>query len=183
MKNSSLKATNVRTLLQTLFVIVIIGTAAGFYWGIDQVKDQAKSVGHTVADATASGRQLEELEELKQQLAERKTLVEKANKAFTTSSRYQSQAITDVQRYASRTGISIQKTAFSDAGVPAGTRGMVITINNPSSYTQLLQFLDALEGNLPKMQVISLELSRPNNGDPGQINAGDLKISILTRAQ
>ena len=182
-----MKATAVRKLLTTVIVILILAGAAGFYFGLQQVKSFALVASHTAADATASAKNVKSLQDLKENLAESGTLVDKANQLFSTDASYQSQALKDVQKYASESGLTISNTNF-DPGSGATTAGVigtghtfVISLQSPVEYKKLLQFLNDIEGNLPKMQIVSLELSRPTSGTAGQVGIGDTTIEISTR--
>lgn len=180
-----MKATSVRKLLTTLILILILAGAGGFYLGLQQVKNYAVAVSHTAADATASAQNVKSLEQLKQTLAQSSSLVDKANKLFSTESGYQSQALKDVQKYASESGLTISNTNFSAGStatpVVSGGHTFVISLQSPVDYKKLLQFLNDVEGNLPKMQIISLDLSRPTGTAAGQVAIGDTTIEISTR--
>ena len=181
-----LNATSMRSFLTVLLVVMLIGAGAGFYWGLQQVRTFSVGVSHTAADANASGDAIGELQELKQALAERETLINKANQLFTTNDNYQSQALKDVQKYARTAGLTISNTNFdapTDEANPASAseKTFVITIQSPVSYRKLIQFLDAIEGNLPKMQITLIELSHPNPNNADQVATGDVKIAISTR--
>jgi hypothetical protein len=182
----TMKATSLRSFLTVLLVIMIGLAGVGFYFGLQQVRALSVDVSHTAADANASGAAIDEFQKLKQALAERETLVNKANQLFTTEQNYQSQALKDVQKYASAAGLTVSNTNFD---APAETEGsstlpgktFVITIQSPASYKKLIQFLNAIEGNLPKMQVASIEISRPNPNDADNVTIGEVRIAISTR--
>jgi hypothetical protein len=176
-----MKASSLRSFLIVLIVILIIAVAGGFYLGFQQIRMFAIEVSHSAVDADASGKQLEELQILKRQLEERESLVAKANKLFATQDNYQSQAISDVQKYARKFDVTILNTDFeAGAGGTAGNT-FVITLKSPVSYTKLLNFLDAIEGNLPKMQVTSVSLGHTTSGSAGDVTTEAIKIGISTR--
>lgn len=183
----SMKATSLRSLLTVLLIVMIIGAGAGFYYGLEQVRAFSVEVSHTAADANASANAVDELQKLKQALAERETLVNKANQLFTTDASYQSQALKDVQKYASNIGLTILNTNFesppAESATPttAGTKSFSITLQSPLSYKKLLLLLDSIEGNLPKMQVSSIEVSRPAEPNADQVTSGAIIILISTR--
>jgi len=186
MKKTGMKATSIRQLLTLVLVLVIAAGVGGFYYGLQQVKAFAVDVSHTSEDANASGKNIEELQQLKQALAEREALVAKAEKVFATEENYQSQALTDVQRYASKYGLTLTNTDFEvDAPEGSLTTGsghvFAITIQSPVAYDKLLQFLDAVEGNAPKMQIASLKLGRTTAGGANTVQVEDIKLTISTR--
>lgn len=178
MKKSSMKATSLRGLLILIVVIAIGAVAAGFYYGLEQVKEYAVEVSHTSADAIAAERQIGELQRLKFALAESESLVRKAGQLFATESNYQSRAIQDVQRYASRTGIAISSTSFPRDQQTPGSHTLIIKIDGPVSYVNLIRFLEALEGNLPKMQLNGITISRAS---ASTVQVEDLSVQITTR--
>lgn len=183
-----LKASSLRIILVLLLVLMILGAGAGFYYGIQQVRSMVIEVNHTSADANASANSVDELRKLKQALADSETLVNKANQLFATDANYQTQALKDVQKYAAQAGLTIANTNFNlEAGdTPQvsdteGGKAFSISLQTPLSYKKLLQFLDAIEGNLPKMQVVGIDVSRPDASDADKVITGDVKIVISTR--
>lgn len=181
MKKAGMKASSIRSLLAVLFVVLILGVAGGFYLVLQQIKAYAVDVSHTVVDSEASGNQINELQTLKQELQDREQLVKKANTLFATSGNYQSQALSDVQRYAQRFGVTISNTSFEPLAEGSTKPIFVITLQSPVSYTNLLKFLDAIEGNLPKMQVTSVTLGTTGQASGGNVTTEDIKIEIATR--
>lgn len=182
---AALKATSLRNTLIFLMLLVVALSAAGFYLGLQVVKDFGVEVSHTIEDADASGDSIVSLQDLKEQLAERQALILKANSIFATPENYQSKALSDVQRYANRYGLKIADYNFDDIQSPAGQsmngKPMTITFQNPASYTGLVRFLDAIEGNLPKIRVVAIDLSRPDNATANNVNINKLTIEIFTR--
>ena len=185
MKKQFLSAVNLRKFLTTLLVILILGAGAGFYFGMEQVRTFAVEVSHSVTDSNASGKNIEKLQQLKQALAEREELVSKADKLFATDANYQSQALTDVQRYASSYGLTLSNTNFeasdTETVAPTGSHDFTITLKSPVPYDKFLQFLDAVEGNLPKMQIASIEVGRTETVKANEVVVGDIKMTISTR--
>ncbi|MEO6109659.1 MAG: hypothetical protein ABIP50_01445 [Candidatus Saccharimonadales bacterium] len=188
MKKDGMKATSIRSLLTFVIVILILAMAGGFYLGLGKVRTTALDVSHTAADANASGKQIDELQKLKLVLTQSQGLVDKANALFSTPASYQSQALKDVQKYASQSGVTISNTNFDlkedtkDTPTVTNTsKPFSITLKSPVSYTKLLSFLDDIEGNLPKMQVTSIDLSRPTTTGSDNVITGDIKIVVSTR--
>lgn len=184
MKNEGIKASSIRKLLSALMVLLILGAAAGFYFGIEQVREVSVDVSHTVADADASGKQIEKLQQLKSALAQRQALVDKASQLFATEGNYQSQALTDIQKYANTYGLTVSKTNFgTGTDTQSGVTGhpVTVTLQSPVPYNKFIQFLDAIEGNLPKMQITNVELGHTSDGGPNDFTTKDIKITISTR--
>lgn len=182
-KSNKSGATTLQHTLSVLLVIVVLGAIAGFYAGLQMIKDYSLEVTHTTADANASGKNIEELGALKQQLADGKVLVEKANKLFSTPETYQTQALKDISKYADATGVKIASidSTTGATGAVGAEHSEVITLQNPVSYTSFLKFIDAIEGNLPKMQITGITIGRTANGAAGQITTGKITIAVSTR--
>jgi hypothetical protein len=181
MKNTHFKATAFQKLLITTFILVIGGTAALFYMGLQTIREYAVEVTHTTEDATASAKQVEQLQALRQQLAQATSLVDKANQIYATPDNYQSLTISALQRYADTANVSISNTDFAPADEQSGeTRKVTITFSNPVSFENLTRFLQLVEGSMPKMQVTKLIITRPTTptGDSVTVDPIDINISV-----
>lgn len=177
-----------RNFLAFVLVLVVLGAVAGFYYGLQIIKDYALEVTHTVADSSASATNIDQLGALKQQLADGQPLVAKAEKLFSTPDGYQTQALKDISKYASEAGVTISSIDSAGSGSSENTEGVssspyseVITLQNPVSYARLLQFLDAIEGNLPKMQVTGITINRPSAPSGDQVAADKITITVAVR--
>jgi len=184
-KGFTLNAVATRNFLAFFMVLVVLGATAGFYFGLQIIKDYAVEVSHAVADSNASGKSIEQLSVLKQELAEREPLVAKASQLFSNESNYQAQGLKDIQKYASITGVTITNTDFSKSDTttaPATLGGTaVITIQSPVSYAKLLAFIDALEGNLPKLQITGINISRPTAASGDLVTTDKITITVAIR--
>jgi len=176
MKLTGLKPTTVRKILFLALFLVIGLAVGGFYLGLQQIRSVAVEVSRTTEDATASGKQVEQLRELQVQLEKTRTLVEKADKIAVSSSSYQSQALKDLSKYAATAGISLTSTDF-----PGGNGQIKIAFTQPVSYAKLLYFLELIEGNLPNMQLAGITVSRPENPTGDSVNVTDITLKVLTR--
>lgn len=176
-----LSATNVRTLLRVLLVLVILGSAGGFYFGLQQVRIAAVDVTHTSEDASASNAMVERLGELQAELVTTQALVQKADTMFIPAADYQGQVVTDLRRYADAAGISITNTSFGEAEVGGSatgeTRPVTISLAQPVPYTGLLRFLQLTEGSIPKMTVNGITVSRAS-GASVNVEPITLRISV-----
>jgi len=173
------KPQDLRTLLTVLFFIVLGGGAALFYLGNTFVGDYALEVNRRLADADASGKQIDELQTLKGQLTQSNSLVSKANKIFATPSNYQSYLFNDLKNYAAAAGLTIAKTSFDNPS-KTGTYSITIKLEQPVQYNRLIAFLNNIEGNIPKFQVSSIELG-PGSGGANTVSTGDIKVDVSVR--
>ncbi len=169
-----------RGALVVLLILVIAGGAGLFYLGLNEIRTYAIEVNHSIADAEASNVQVQTLQSLKGQLTQSEALIAKANQMFAMRESYQTQAITDIRNYANTSGIALVKTSF-DAPVPGVNPVMTVSLKAPVSYSKLIQFLDAIEGNIPKMQVSNIAISHVNAGNADSVTVDDIKITIATR--
>lgn len=189
------QATTTRNVLSFILVLVIIGAAVGFYFGLQFIKTYAVEVSHVVTDSKAAGESEKSLSTLKTELSNGEELVGTANKLFSTSSTYKEQIQSDITRYASEAGITVISIDPSSDAAPAGPnkapsapRGStptdtseVITIKSPVSYAKLIQFMQSIEDNLPKMQITAIGISRPAVASGDEVITDKITISVLTR--
>lgn len=180
MAKKEFNAQQLRGILGFLLVVTILGGGALFYFGLDTVRTYAVSVNQRIEDANASDTQVQQLQVLQSQLAQSESLISKADRTFTTPEAYQSQALVDIQNYANQSGISVTGTDFE---TPEGTNKhiAVIKVANPVNYQGLITFLRLLEGNLPKMQVVSMKLDHIQGSTTDIVQAGDIKVNISVR--
>lgn len=170
---------NLRAILAFLLVVLIAGGAGLLYLGIGELREYSVKVEQRLADAEASGRQINELQTLKNQLAQSNSLIEKANQLFAAPGSYQGQVLNDLRKYADAAGLSLANTSFSDAN--QGTRSVTISLREPVTYSKLIAFLNNVEGNLPKLQVSSISLGRVDGGGADTVKVGEIKIDISVR--
>lgn len=174
------KPQNLRTLLSISFVLLVLAGAAGFYFGITMIREYAVEVNNRLADADASGRQIDALHTLRDRLAQSSPLIEKADQLFATPASYQSQVLGDLKRYADTAGLSITNTAFSEL-TESGVYSITLSFKQPVTYSSLITFLHGVESNLPKLQVSSISLGRAGSGGANRVKTADIKIDVSVR--
>lgn len=197
MKKSKISAVNLRVILSTIVVILIGLSAVGFYFGQSWLRTYAVDVSKTVADSKASGSDIQSLKKLESELQARQSIITKANSITASGQDYQNQVITDLDKYANYADINISNYAFvapaAAAAAPtagttptattaaAGSQSVTITITSPVSYEKLMKFMTAIEGNLPKMQVSSVNLGRVEGADSSSVRTEQLTIEVYTQ--
>ena len=182
MKPKQQQATKFRRFMIAAFILVIIGICASFYFGLQTIRNYAIEVTHITEDANASGKQVEQLQALRNQLAQAQSLVQKADQIYATQANYQSVAISDLQRYAQVANVSIVDTDFTQGEQQAeNTRRVTIGLESPVSYSNLTRFLQLVEGSMPKMQVQKLTVARPTTATGNQVTVDDIIINISVR--
>lgn len=196
MKKSKMNAVTLRTILSVLIVLVIGLSAVGFYFGQRWLDELAVSVSHKIADSKASGNNVETLKKLQIDVAARQESATRARSISSSAQNYQTQTIYDLDKYAAAAGISISNYSFVQAGTSAAavaavptaaaaptspSTAVTITITSPVSYVKLLTFMTAIESNLPKMQVSSVNLSRATGDSTDLVTTDQLTIEVYTQ--
>ena len=186
MSASKMNAVTLRGVLGTMVVLLIALAGVGFYFAQDWLQKMAVDVSHSVAESTTSDSSVQALKQLQEELATRQDIITKTNSIFTSTATYQTQAVQDLIAYAESSGITISNYAFpapaasSAAATSIPATAVTITLKSPVSYTSLLKFMAAVEGNLPKMQITSINLGRIS-GDSESVKIDQLTVAVYTR--
>lgn len=185
MKKSSMSATTLKAILGTSIVLIIGLAGVGFYFAQDWLRSQAVEVSHAIADSNSSDSTIQSLNKLQQELETRQDIITKTNTIMTSSSTYQTQAVEDLTTYATASGITISNYAFPAATATSATQvvpltQVTVTLSSPVTYTSLLKFMTAIEGNLPKMQITSVNLGRAAS-NPQSVKIDQLTVAVYTR--
>jgi len=200
-KKRQLTATALRLILTTsLFATAGIGIAV-FSIADKTLKDTAVATSHSVADASASQNNLQNLQKLQQDLINKKDVVTRAESivAESRSYEYQNQIINDLNDYAARAKLSITNITFNAAAAAGGaattpatpapsttivngvkSTSVSITLKNPVDYISMLKFIKSIEQNLTKMQISNIALSQSTDGQPG-ISSDTLNIEVYIK--
>jgi hypothetical protein len=170
-----------------LIVLLIVIAGVGFYFAQSYLHDLAVTVGNTVAQSKNSDSSLQSLNQLQQNLTNQQDIISKTNSIFASTATFQTQAVKDLIAYAATTGITISNYTFPAASVSSTatsasvpTTQVTITLASPVNYKKLLSFMMAIEGNLPKMQITSLNLGRVP-GDASSVRIDQLTVAVYTR--
>ena len=177
-----LSAVMLRNALLVVLVGAIIAVVLGFGYGLSVIRSTAQTVNQTVADAGASNDLTEALQRAQVQLNQGQDAIAKANAMFVTAGNYQSKTINDIQAYADATNIRVSDFSFTTlSGGTLPRYGVSVTLSSPVNYNEFIRFLNAIEGNVPKMQVVSVQLSRPSSQNATQVNVSNLVIGVFSR--
>lgn len=200
MNKNGLKATNLRAILIVCVLIALIGNAIGFLYAKRVLTQFAVDVSHSLADSKASANNVDTLKTIQKELVTQKDNETKASQISSPVGSYQNQVITDIDNYAALTGVSVDNYSFATAaaatatpaaassgsstaavatGAIAGTSTVTVTIGSPVAYTSLLKFIRAIEGNLPKMQISSVNIGRST--DSSTVTTDTLTIAVFTK--
>jgi hypothetical protein len=193
MKKSAMTASRLRGILIFCIIAGVILACVGFYFANQFLTGYAVTVSHALADSTASSNNVSVLQTIQKELNDQESVESKAADVVSPLGTYQSQVITDLDNYASLTGVSITNYSFgaasATAAAPVATAGagtaptssVVVTVTSPVSYTSLLKFIRAIENNLPKMQITSLNISTASDAKSDDVSTQTLTINVFTR--
>lgn len=186
MKKTKLKATSLKSMMVAAIIITIGLAAGGFYFAQDWLSTFAISVGQTIAQSTNGSNTSQGIQNLKEEMAQKQVVAGKASSITISSQDYQSQAISDLNKYAANTGISITKAApaTAESTLPAinGVRinYITITLGSPIPMTSLIQFLKSIETNLPKMQLAGIKVNQVQDSS-NNVSVDPLTIEVYTK--
>jgi len=191
MKKAKLSAKALRIILSLVIIVVIFLSGVAFYFAQSWLSDLSEEISNTVARSDASGNDIQSLKKLEGELASRQDIIKKTGQLLASSDTYQARAIEDLTRYAGKAGIQISNFSFSQSNAEATARtkktasdessqtSVDVSLISPVSYRGLLKFLDAVESNLPKMQVSSLKISRVV-GSNNAVKVDKITIRVYT---
>ncbi|MBC7868632.1 hypothetical protein H7X69_00425 [Candidatus Saccharibacteria bacterium] len=192
MKNPKMTASKLRAILSATVIVLLVLSAVGFYFGQNWLRTMATSVSQTVADSKASGGDVTSLKKIQADLLARQGIVDKAGSIMSSSQNYQTKVIEDLAKYAAEANIIISNYSFAAptaaapttgaAAAPAtGATSVTVTLTSPITYTKLLKFMSAIESNLPKMQVSSINLGRVAAGASDSVKTEQLTVEVYTQ--
>jgi hypothetical protein len=188
----------------TIGIIVWIAVGAGAFWFFHKsLGEYAVEVKKVSAEASLSNENLATLQSLEKQLTDSRSSVERARSIVAASRQYeyQDQIVSDINRYARLSGVTVASYVFSDpntkipapaagttgttpaptAAVPAGLKSTSVSIalKSPTRYESLMQFIHAIEQNLTKMQLSGVALTKDANSNG--VTANSLTIEVYIR--
>lgn len=195
-----LTAVRLRMILVISMFIIMIVTAIGFYFIQAHLYSFAVEVSHMNEDASTSGNDVATWERIKQRLEDDQATVTRTKNIVAASQayEYQDQIITDLNTYASRSGVAISSYSFGGATGAAGAAAAAanskstlptisglksvtvsVTLVTPTKYNNLMKFIHSIEQNLTKMQVASISITKGTANDEVSINT--LEIEVYTK--
>ncbi|HJP80867.1 MAG TPA: hypothetical protein VJ841_00520 [Candidatus Saccharimonadales bacterium] len=204
MKSTPMTATKLRLILSSTLILIAVATAGAFIYFYGPLQSFAVEANHASVDAAASENNLATLQKVKEFLAKNSSVVERAQEivADSKSYQYQDQIITDLNKFASASGLSITNVDFAGANpvAPSTSTGSqqqtqaaqpaasslrstsaTITLKTPVDYNAYLNFVHAIEQNLTKMQISKLSLSHDEAAGGNAIISEALKIEVYIK--
>jgi hypothetical protein len=182
MKKSKLTATSLRSFMIFVIILAMLLACGGFYLAQNQLDSFSSEVTTAVAQATTGGnKNTSAIARLKNDIKNNKAVFDKAAAIKAPTQTVQDQTMKDLNLYAARTGISIKDYSFgqpANAAAVSGLSYVTISINNPVLFSNLIKFFQAIETNLPKLQLTGINL---NSSSSGYVTSSPLIIGIYTR--
>lgn len=188
----------------SLIVLSVLGVGV-FTFGYGQLKQFAASAQDVAAKAQASQSSVRDLVATKKFLEANADTVNRANQlaAESKSYVYQDQVISDINKYASEAGLVITNIAFTpattaavgstpgatapttgSASAPSGVKSITanVTIQNPTNYLAMLNFIHLIEQSLFRMQISQVGISASGDAsNPNQVTSDILTIEVYVR--
>lgn len=188
-----MKAVTFSRVLIGIIILLVLGSAASFYILSQALSATDRATDRAQIDAELSKSNVERLKRLQVDLAGMKDVVSRAESivAQSTSYQYQDQIVNDLNTYAKRAGVKVLGFDFSSkantaAPAPGAGTGSAaapkpatatpqvngaktltasVTLEGPMEFERFLLFLKAIEQNLTKMQVTSINITRDDKMD------------------
>lgn len=184
----TLTARSFRIVLSLILVVQLAAGLALFAYSRGQLLTLAEEVSRKRVDADASANTLSHLQTLQQQLDRFEDVPTLTQGLRATSDLPQFQAVNDITNIANHFGISVANINFTDssggagsseAGAAASGNSVAVTfeLGSPISYETLINFLNAVETNTPKLQLEGIAL--PQGSSRSSINPGSLTLRLF----
>lgn len=182
-------ATKLRIILSVIIFLIAAMSIAGFAFLSGSLKHYADEVSKINGEAQASDTNIQSLQKTQAELEKYKDTAVRAQSIVSESAsyQYQDQITRDLNNYAAQAGLAITGFTFDatattaapaaptpgtaatpgPTAAPAGLNSKTVTIQLESSvpYKSLLTFMNMIEGNLTKMQIAKVTLSKSSDND------------------
>lgn len=188
-----MNAVKLRNILLGLIALVIILVGVAIYYAHGFLQAETTKTAHTRIEAELSARDVERLKSLEKIIGANQSSVQKAEQivAETKQYQYQDQIVSDINSYASKTGVQVTAFDFGSTSAPApagaakavsGVKSITVTLTlkSPLAFDSYLRFLKAIEQNLTKMQVSGVNLS-PDVNDVNSVANPTIGLTVYVR--
>lgn len=204
MKLSSMTPVKLRLILGFSLVILSVLGVGVFTFGYGQIKDFVVTAQDVASKAQTSQSSIQDLVTTKKFLETNADAVNRANQLVAESKSYvyQDQVISDINKYASEAGLVITNIAFAAAtttatsgaastpaagsatAAPSGVKSITanVTVQNPTDYLAMLNFIHLIEQSLFRMQISQVGISASGDDKhPNQVSSDILTIEVYVR--
>ena len=165
-KSKRMSATALRTTMIVAVLLIITLLIGGFYYSQSLLRDYASKVGITVTQSVTGSNNSDSgaTSELMREIAKAQGSMDKIDDLFVPSSDYQNKIITDLNKYAALSGVSIVNYSFgkltTETAGESSSNSITITLADPVEFNNLMKFTKLIENSLPKMQLTGISLRR-----------------------
>lgn len=192
MRKLQMKATFMYKIMIILIFLIAGLYIGGFYFAQSWLHDIAVGPKINNSKLTTDNVKPEDLTNLKTILSQPSTIktIDKTSNVYTAKQTYKNVIETDLNKYATNTGINITIDSNYIPTTPTAiatikdiqSAYIKVTIENPVSYAKLIKFIKAIETNLPIMKLTGINLSRGTNSeDSDSIKVEPLIIEVYTK--
>ncbi len=184
MKNPNLKATTLHTILTSLVILAIIILVGGFYLAQDALRTKAASVNGSSTNSATNNTDKLTLKQIEDQITAAKASSEKISSILASSQTYQTQVENDLKTYASANGVTIANLNLSPTGITGpivsgvSLNYVTVTLKNPVSLNNLLQFMQAIDSSLPKIQIVKLSMTPTS--DKNSVTVSPINLEVFS---
>lgn len=187
MKKIEFSAVTLRATMLSLILIISIGAIIIFCF----VQQSFQKTILQYQSGSASALSNQQVQSIKSKITQLKPAADKAATIAISGQNYQDQAIRDLNKYASLSGVIIEGGFSFTRPITTGSypqftvdnllsQPVIITLANPVNLSSFINFLKLIENNIPLMQVTGINISRAP-GSNTDIITDPLTIEVLTR--
>lgn len=177
-KSSNFSPDSLRIILIIILIVLIGAAGYGFYWAENQLNDFAIELQTSLLKSKPTEKTQTT------NIKESQATIDKATKFQVSTSTYLSQATSDINTYAIKSGITIESILPENQITPEPSIGGLekklvnVQIKNPAKTIDLITFLKLIETNIPKMQIQGITLN--NSSEKDSVNVEPIIIELYT---
>jgi hypothetical protein len=189
MKKNKFNATFLRSLLLTSIVLIVVVVVGGFYLAQGWLSDNAANSKTKSYTSMTSNLSSDELVLLQNDVYNHRADSIKATSLIAPDAGFENGIRQDLNKYAADIGMSVSNLSltkppsFEVGTIPiAGVepKYISVTIGNPVQFTKLLEFIQAIETNIPKLRLTGIDITGKANQN-GYVTIKPLTIEAYTK--
>lgn len=188
MKKTGFQPTTLRIILVSVMLLVTAATIIIFLLVQQKL---LKNINKTTETQIITSLTTSEAQALKLKINNMEPALEKLDNIAISTQNYQDQAIKDLNKYASLSGVTIDGgfsfsrpiTMDITTQIVFGniqSQPVVITLANPVPFDNFLKFIRLVEENIPLMQLTGINISRSQTSNT-DIITDPITIEVLTK--
>ncbi len=190
----TLNAISLKFGLVAVIVLLVVLAGYGFVAAKKQLASAVDDTNAVQAETDQKQQNLFRLKQLQKDLDDKSEAVKRAAEIVADSQHYsyQNQIVSDINTYAHRTGVDVigfdfgspTTTTTTKTNLPSIPHTKVITANltlaAPVKYTHFLNFLQAIEKNLTKMQITGIDIT-PDQKNSSYVSNPGIALQIYVK--